>query len=175
MTEYLSIPGYVPVAEAARLLGLSPERVCQHLRAGHLPYRRVSGRYLIPLEAVQAFRRKPIGKTRTVPPPWKVYRAGTTVHTLQIDVCPRAGCEQRAWQRLEALVTTQEHTFAGTMQRYVLACESDPTITLLLIWKETEAEMCAIDAALEAFKRDFADVLDWQHANTRLTQAIAYT
>jgi excisionase family DNA binding protein len=175
MAEYLSIPGYVPVAEAARLLGLSPERVCQHLRAGHLPYRRVSGRYLIPLEAVQTFRRHPHGRTRKAPPPWKVFRTGTTVHTLSIEVAPRAGCEQRAWQRLAALATTQEHTFPGTMQRYILASADEPSITLMLIWKDTEAEMCAIDAALERFKHDFADVLDWQHANARLTQAIAYT
>src|ERR1700731_4100585 len=91
--EYLSIPGHVPVKEAAAMLGLSEERVLQHVRAKHLPSRKVDGRYMIPVNAVEDFHRKPHGRIRTTPAPWRTYRAGARVHILQIEVRVLAGKE----------------------------------------------------------------------------------
>ena len=54
--EYLRIPGHMPVKEAAAILGLSEERVLQHIRARHLPSRKIDGRYMIPVAEFAGLR-----------------------------------------------------------------------------------------------------------------------
>lgn len=176
--EYLTIPGHMPVKAAAALLGLSEERVLQHVRAGRLPGHKVDGRYMLPVEAVEQFRREPHGRIRTRPAPWRLYRGGARVHTLRIETTARPGHEQEVIRRVTALAATQEHLFPGTMQRYVFTDEATPPqITILLIWKDTELAggEAQLQQALKAFKEEFADVFNWERARYALTHALAYT
>ncbi|HEU5383906.1 MAG TPA: helix-turn-helix domain-containing protein [Ktedonobacteraceae bacterium] len=175
--EYLSIPGHVPVKEAATMLGLSEERVLQHVRARHLPSRKVDGRYMIPLQAVEEFHRKPHGRVRTTPAPWRTYRAGAKVHTLQIEVQAYAGQEQALQEKLQATLQQQQHLFPGTMQRYISTDKDTPArITILLIWKDTElTDETLLQRDLDAFKAEFVQLLDWATARYITKQAIIYT
>jgi excisionase family DNA binding protein len=175
--EYLRIPGHVPVKEAAAMLGLSEERVLQHVRARHLPSRKVDGRYMIPAQAVEAFRRKPHGRVRTAPAPWRIYRAGASVHLLQIDVQILPGQERLLDEKLHALLSEQQHLFPGTMQRYISVDQEDARcLSMLLIWKDTElTNEEALQSDFAAFKAAFAHLLDWEHARYSNRQAIIYT
>lgn len=175
--EYLRIPGHVPVKEAAAILGLSEERVLQHIRARHLPSRKVDGRYMIPAQAVEEFQRKPHGRVRTTPPPWRVYRAGARIHSMQIEVKLLPGRAQAFQEKLQATLQQQQHLFPGTMQRYISADEQSPeNITILLIWKDTElTDESVLQRDFEAFKSEFADLLDWQRARIVVKRAIIHT
>ncbi len=175
--EYLSIPGHVPVKEAAAMLGLSEERVLQHIRARHLPSRKVDGRYMIPIRAVEEFHRKPHGRIRTTPPPWRVYRAGARIHSMQIDVQLLPGQAQAFQEKLQATLQQQQHLFPGTMQRYISADEQNAeNITILLIWKDTElTDEAALLRDFEAFKSEFAHFLDWERARAITKRALIHT
>jgi hypothetical protein len=164
--EYLRIPGHVPVKEAAAMLGLSEERVLQHVRAKHLPSRKIDGRYMIPVQAVEEFHRKPHGRIRTTPAPWRTYRAGARVYSMQIEVQVHAGKAQILQEKLQTTIQLQQHLFPGTMQRYISANADDPShITILLIWKDTElTDETSLQRDFEAFKAEFADLLDWETA-----------
>lgn len=174
MDEYLSIPGYLPAREAAARLGFSTERLLQHVRARHIQARKVSGRYMIAENALAAFERKPHGRTRQKATRWKHYHAGASVWMLSMDVDVFPEHVDLLQQRLENLETTQRHTFPGTMNRYISL--DDCHMTLLLVWKNTDLpNETTLLADLEAFKHDFADVLDWNTAQIKKMKAVAYT
>jgi excisionase family DNA binding protein len=175
--EYLRIPGHMPVKEAAAILGLSEERVLQHIRARHLPSRKVDGRYMIPVQAVEEFHRKPHGRIRTAPAPWRVYRAGARVRSLQVEVQLYAGKEQAFQEKLQATLQQQQHLFPGTMQRSISADEDHPEqITILLIWKDTElTDETALHRDFEAFKTEFAELLNWENARYVRKRALLHT
>lgn len=175
--EYLRIPGHVPVKEAAAMLGLSEERVLQHIRARHLPSRKVDGRYMIPVQAVEEFHRKPHGRIRTNPALWRTYRAGAKVHSMQIEVQLQPGRAQALQERLQTTLQQQQHLFPGTMQRYISADEENPEhISILLIWKDTElTDEAALHRDFETFKSEFADLLDWEHARSVTRRALIHT
>jgi excisionase family DNA binding protein len=175
--EYLSIPGHVPVKEAAAILGLSEERVLQHIRARHLPSRKVDGRYMIPSQAVEEFHRKPHGRIRTTPAPWRIYRAGARVHILQIEVQVYPGKEKPLQEKLNTLLQEQQHLFPGTMQRYISTDKDDSQrVSILLIWKDTElTDEAVLQNDLEEFKTEFAEILDWKTACYMNKQAIIHT
>lgn len=175
--EYLRIPGHMPVKEAAAILGLSEERVLQHIRARHLPSRKVDGRYMIPVQAVEEFRRKPHGRIRTTPAPWRVYRAGARVRSLQIEVQLYPDKEQAFQEQLQTTLQQQQHLFPGTMQRSISADEEHPEqITILLIWKDTElTDEATLYRDIETFKTAFAGLLDWEKARYVRKRAILHT
>jgi hypothetical protein len=175
--DYLRIPGHVPVKEAAAKLGLSEERVLQHIRASHLPSRKVDGRYMIPVQAVEEFHRKPHGRVRTTPAPWRVYRAGARVHVLQIEVQLYPGKENILYEKLHTLLEEQQHLFPGTMQRYISTDEAEPRcVSLLLVWKDTElTDEATLQRDLDIFKNEFAEILDWETARYITKQAIIHT
>lgn len=175
--NYLTIPGHVPVKQAALLIGVSQERVLQHIRTKHLPSCCVEGRYLIPQDALANFVRKPHGRTRTNPVHWKRYRAGASVYLLSIEVQAFPNRLKEFYAKLIDLEKTQQHCFPGTMQRTISANEDDPAhITILLIWKDTELPKEArLQHDLEDFKSDFAGVVDWSTAHYSRKKAQAYT
>lgn len=175
--EYLHIPGHIPIKEAAEMLGLSDKRVLQYILAKRLPARKVQGRYMIPVVAVQEFQQKPHGRIRTSPTPWRIYRAGASVHIQQIEVLAYPDKQEDLRSRLQDLPRVQAHLFPGTMQRYISIDQSNPVrISILLIWKDTELpDQAALQDDLEVFKADFAGLLDWGSARTTTAQAIAHT
>src|SRR3989442_2128329 len=175
--EYLRIPGHVPVKEAAEMLSISEDRVLQHIKAKRLPGRKVLGRYMIPLEAVEQFKQNPPGRVRTKAPDWRVYNIRSKLLSLAIEVQVLPGQEQRLLEKLQAIQQGSRHTFPGTMARYILreraSCSS---VSIWLIWKDTEMpDEETRGEELAAFKAELADVLDWGTALQSTKEGIIYT
>ncbi|HEU5380251.1 MAG TPA: helix-turn-helix domain-containing protein [Ktedonobacteraceae bacterium] len=175
--EYLHIPGHIPIKEAAEKMGLSDKRVLQYILEKRLPAHKVQGRYMIPLTALEEFQHKPHGRIRTTPTPWRVYRAGASVHMQHIEVLSYPDKQQALREKLLALPQEQKHLFPGTMQRYISIDRGEPPcVRILLIWKDTELpDEATLEHALEVFKLDFAELLDWQSVRNIETEAIVHT
>jgi len=175
--EYLRIPGHVPVKEAAAMLGLSEDRVLQHIKTKRLPGRKVFGRYMIPVEAVEQFTRNPPGRLRTKSPAWRVYNVRSTLLSVEIEVRVREDQQERLIEKLKAVQEGNRHTFSGTMARYILKDTSSFTsVSIWLIWKDTEMPDAATrERELSAFKTELDEVLDWETAEMTSKEGIIYT
>ncbi len=176
-TEYLRIPGHVPVKEAAEMLGLSEDRVLQHIKAKRLPGRKVYGRYMIPRESVEQFKQNPPGRSRTKAPPWRVYNVRSKLLSLDIEVRVLPGQEERLLEKLRAIQEGNRHIFPGTLARYIFKeSASVSTVSILLIWKDTEMpDEVKREEELAAFKAELAGVLDWETASQHTKEGIIYT
>ena len=76
-----------------------------------------------------------------------------------------------------AIQQTNQHTFPGTIARYVIKGDADLTsIHVLLIWKDIEMpDQKTQHQHLLAFQKDFADLLDWGNAQYTTNEAIIHT
>lgn len=159
------------------MLGVSDERVYQFIRDKRLPARRVSGMWMIPIEAVEQFRRAPTGRARTQPPYWRTYSSGIKLLCTEIDVHIRPGQEKVLSRKLRAMLRDDKHLFTGSIQRYVLKDKVDEMlVSIWLVWKDSELPDEAVHLAeLEAFKQEFSDVLDWETAVIREKEGMVYT
>lgn len=168
---------FVTTNEAADMLGLSYYTVYEYIRENRLVAERVGGIYMIPKKAVEEFKAKPTGRTRQKPPPWRTYRAGAKVRSMDIRVQAHPGQQERLREKLNALLEGQLYLFPGTMQRYIFEDEADPrNVTITLIWKDTEMpDESVIQQELVGLKRELADVLDWDTAQYRTKRAIIHT
>ncbi len=175
--DYLRIPGHVPVKEAAEMLGISEDRVLQHIKAKRLPGRKVYGRYMIPRESVEQFKQNPPGRSRTRAPLWRVYNVRSKLLSLDIEVRVLPGQEERLLEKLRAIQEGNRHTFPGALARYIFKeSTSVSTVSIWLIWKDTEMpDEVKREEELTAFKAELADVLDWDTATQHTKEGIIYT
>src|SRR5215471_9916916 len=168
---------FVTTSEAAEALGVSYYTVYEYIREKRLVAEMVGGIYMIPKKAVQEFKAKPTGRTRTKPPLWRRYRAGAKVRGMDIRVQMYAGQQQRLVEKLNAILEDQRFLFPGTMQRYVFEEETEPKrVIISLIWKDTEMpDETAIQQELKPLQAELADVLDWNTVQYTTKQAIIHT
>jgi excisionase family DNA binding protein len=175
--EFLSIPGYVPVKVAAKMLGLSDDRILQHIQNGRLSSKKIGGRYLIPLGEIEKFQQNPPGRVRTKAPGWRHFDSRVKLLNTTIYVKAYQGQEERLAQLVQDILEEQRHRFTGTMARYILKSSTMPgTITISLFWKSNEIPSEQIrQRDLEAFKAEFATVLDWETARVEEHEGLLYT
>jgi excisionase family DNA binding protein len=168
---------FITTSEAAEVLGVSYYTVYEYIREKRLVAEMVGGIYMIPKKAVQEFKAKPTGRTRTRPPLWRKYRAGARVRGMDIRVRISAGQQKRLIERLNTILEAQRHLFPGTMQRYVFEEDTEPKhVIISLIWKDTEMpDESAIQQELKPLQAELADVLDWDTAQYTTKQAIIHT
>ncbi len=168
---------FVTTSEAAEVLGVSYYTVYEYIKEKRLVAEMVGGIYMIPKKAVQEFKAKPTGRTRTRPPLWRKYRAGARVRGMDIRVRLSAGQQKRLIERLNTILEAQRHLFPGTMQRYVFEEDTEPKhVIISLIWKDTEMpDESAIQQELKPLQAELADVLDWDTAQYTTKQAIIHT
>jgi excisionase family DNA binding protein len=168
---------FVTTSEAAEVLGVSYYTVYEYIKEKRLVAEMVGGIYMIPKKAVQEFKAKPTGRTRTRPPLWRKYRAGARVRGMDIRVRISAGQQNRLIVRLNTILEAQRHLFPGTMQRYVFEEDTEPKhVIISLIWKDTEMpDESAIQQELKPLQAELADVLDWDTAQYTTKQAIIHT
>src|SRR5271157_3600102 len=102
---------FVTTSEAAEALGVSYYTVYEYIREKRLVAEMVGGIYMIPKKAVQEFKAKPTGRTRTKPPPWRKYRAGAKVRGMDIRVPLRAGQQERFIEKLSMILEGQRYLF----------------------------------------------------------------
>lgn len=180
MTEYVElpeVPNYITTDQAAKILGISKQRVYQYIEERRLPAYRAGNVILLQQEAVKQFKPNITGRPRKKEPPWRVYRGESKMLCTDIEVQVRIGQQEKLIEKLQAIYKGQRHTFPGTIQRYVFKDGLIPkTVSILLIWKNTEMPDGTIrERALEAFKRELADVLDWETAQISTKEGIIYT
>lgn len=168
---------FVTTSEAAEALGVSYYTVYEYIREKRLLAEMVGGIYMIPRKAVEEFKAKPTGRTRTKPPPWRIYRAGAKVRSMDIRVRLRLGQQERLIEKLNAILQGQRYLFPGTMQRYVFEEDAEPKhVIISLIWKDTEMpDESAIEKDLTPLRAELADVLDWDTAQYTKKRAIIHT
>ena len=170
-------PGYIESDKAANMLGVSKSRLYDYIREKRFPARRVGRSYIMRVEDIKQFQTNPSGRTRTKPPSWRAYRSGGKVLTTEIQVQVRAGQQNRLIAKLQAIQSTDQHTFPGTIARYVVQGDEQlSNVRILLIWKTTEMpDEAARQEHLAAFQAELADVLDWKTAQSQTNQAIIHT
>ncbi len=175
--QYLYIPGYLPVRKVAEALGISDDRVLQHIHTKRLPSKKVGGRYMVPEKAVEDFRHQPPGRSRKGAPKWRVYNSRIRLLSIEIRVNVYAGQQERFEEKLQAVCEKQQHTFTGSVERFIFKNEASPEkVTIMLLWKSNEMPREAVrERELEAFKADFAGILDWEHAEIRFDEGLIYT
>jgi excisionase family DNA binding protein len=171
------IRDFVTTSEAAEALGVSYYTVYEYIREKRLVAEMVGGIYMIPKKAVQEFKAKPTGRTRTRPPLWRKYRAGAKVRSLDIRVQIRTGQQEYFIKKLNNILEGQRYLFPGTMQRYVFEEETEPRhVVISLIWKDTEMQdETVIQQELKPLQAELADVLDWNTVQYTTKQAIIHT
>jgi len=180
MTEYIElpeVPDYISTDQAAKILGISKQRVYQYIEEKRLPAFRVGNVILLKEEAVKQFKPHITGRPRKKEPHWRIYRGESIVIGTDIHVEVREGQQERLVEKLKEIYKRQEHTFPGTIQRYIFKDDETPTrINIWLIWKNTEMpDEITRERNLSAFKGALADVVRWETAHISTKEGIIYT
>ena len=175
--EIPNLPGYVSIKEAADMLGVSDKRVYQYVRAGRLPAQRIGHILILPIEEVKQFKPSTTGRVRTRAPSWRVYRSRGALLITDIHVQVRLGQQARLMEKLKAIQKLDQHTFPGTIARYVVKGDVDlKTVQILLIWKTTEMpDETTRKQDFVMFQEEMADVLDWETAQINTNEVIIQT
>src|SRR5690348_12921217 len=134
MTDYIElpeVPGYISTDQAAKILGISKQRVYQYIEEKRLPAFRAGNVILLQTGVVQQFKPNITGRPRKKEPPWRVYRGGSFVLGTDIHVQVRAGKQDQLVEKLRTIYRGQRHTFPGTIQRYIFRDNaSPPTVSI---------------------------------------------
>jgi len=175
--ELPEVPEYISTDQAAKLLGISKQRIYQYIEEKRLPAFRAGNVILLHRETVEQFRPNVTGRPRKREPQWRVYRGESTVLGMDIHVQVRPGQQEHLVEKLKDIYKGQKHTFPGTIQRYVFRGTHSPEIvSILLIWKDTEMpDEATRQRNLEAFKAELTDVLNWETAEISVKEGIIYT
>lgn len=173
----LTIPGYVSTSEAAKMLGVSNHRMYQYVKANRLPVVRVGRAFMLRIEDIKRFKPNPSGRMRKKAPAWRSYRSRGKVLITDISVPVRPHQQQAVVDKLMVIQQTDQHTFPGTIARYIVKGDADLTsIHMLLIWKDIEMpDQQTQQQHLLAFQKDLADLLDWENAQYTTNEAIIHT
>src|SRR6266702_2603575 len=180
MREYLDLPTmpeYVSIKEAAKMLGVSDKRVYAYIEDGRLPAVRAAHVIMIPIKEVKKFKPKISGRPRKNTPAWRTSPEDNMLLTTSILVPVRSDQRGRLQQRLEELKQVGEHVFPGTIARYIICSKTHPgALEILLIWRSTTMpEEAEREEALERFQRTLADVLDWKSARYNNGEVLMHT
>ena len=168
------MPGYIPLKEAAKMLNLSVSRVYDFVEEGRLSAVRAAHVIMIPIEEVKNFKPKLSGRPRTSVPKWRISPDDNKLLRTTIRVGVKAGKQKQLMARFEAVRRSDTYNFPGTLIRYIAGKETEPQeVEIVFIWRESmmpdEAER---ERELEAFRREFTDILDWETA--RYEQDVVY-
>lgn len=175
--DFPAIPGYVPIKEAAKLLGISDPRMYGYVRDKRIPALKAGRTLMIPTEEIDRFKLNPPGRVRTKAPDWRVYNRRSKLLAMDIEVEVRPDQQKRLVEKLQAIYESQRHIFPGTIQRYVFKDDASPTtMSIWLVWKDTEMpDKVTPERDLESFRAELADVLDWGTAKISTKEGIIYT
>lgn len=180
MNEYASrpnLPGYVSIKEAARILGISDKRVYEYVDEGRLTSMWAADVIMIPLDEVQRFQRKSAGRPRKSIPAWRISSGDNTQFVTSIVVQLQDGLQDSLLQHLDQIRQGSSHAFPGTIARFIVESETIPRqIEIFLIWRQAvmpnDQER---EQALEAFRQELSDVLDWTTAQYTHGKVLMHT
>ena len=169
MREYLDLPTmpeYVSIKEAAKMLGVSDKRVYAYIEEGRLLAVRAAHVIMIPIEEVKKFKPKISGRPRKNTPDWRTSPEDNMLLTTSIVVPVQENQQEKLQRRLEELRQEGEHVFPGTVARYIIWSKTHPgALEILLIWRSTTMpEEADKVEALDKFQKALTDVLNWESA-----------
>lgn len=180
MNEYASrpnLPDYVSIKEAARILGISDKRVYEYVDEGRLPSMWAADVIMIPLSAVENFKRRSSGRPRKSIPSWRISSGDNAQFMTSITVKILDDQREAFIQQLERIRRQGSHTFPGTVTRFVVESETvSNQIEISLVWRQsvmpTDLEK---EQALEVFRQELAGVLDWDTAQYSSGKVLMHT
>lgn len=170
-----SLPEYISVKEAARIMRTSKRCVYFYIDSGRLPSTKINASIMLRLDDVTAFQRKAPGKTRTRTPPWRLPPEQNTLSVTMMTVRVHPGQRTTFTEKLADMHQEKTHPFSGTAARYIISNQSDPDeITIILVWRMVSASTQTQRDALTAWVADFAEVLDWNMARVQDGQGLLH-
>jgi len=180
MRESLDLPNmpeYVPIKEAAKMLGVSDKRVYAYIEEGRLPAVRAAHVIMIPVEEVRKFQPKISGRPRKNTPAWRTSPEDNLLLTNSIFVRIKAHQQNNLQRRLEEIKQAGEHIFSGTVARYIIWSKAHPEkVEILLVWRSTMMpDEATRKQAIDQFQQELKDVLDWNSAHYVEGEAILHT
>jgi excisionase family DNA binding protein len=172
-----NIPGYVSIKEAAKILGISANRVYAYVEEGRLPSAKAAHVIMIPLKAVEDFKPQLSGRPRTSVPIWRISQEENTVLATSILVRIRPHQHNRVMRRFEEMRREKQHLFPGTLARYIIEKQGHPDqLEILLVWRNTAMpDETTYNQWLGEFKQALSDVLDWETAQYDTGRVIMHT
>lgn len=175
--ERPTIPGYVTIKEAAKILGVSANRVYTYVEEGRLPSAQAAHVIMIPLEAIKDFKSHLSGRPRTTIPTWRISPEENAVLTTSILVQIRTNQHARLLSRLEEMRRERQYLFPGTIARYIIESKRHPEyIEILLLWRNTAIpDEATYNQWLDEFRQALSDVLDWGTAQYNDGKVIMHT
>ena len=175
--DFPDIPGYVPIKEAAKLLGISDPRMYGYVRDKRIPALKAGRTLMIPTEEIERFKLNPPGRTRTGRPSWRVHNPRSTMVATDMYVQVREGQQAKLLEKLQQIQRADRHLFPGTIARYVV--KGNPNLTELhffLVWKDVEMPVeVTHQQDFLALQEELADVLDWETAQYSTNETIIHT
>lgn len=133
-----NLPGYVSIKEAADILGVSDKRVYEYVSEGRLPSVWAADVIMLPLDAVQQFKRQSSGRPRKNVPAWRISSGENAQFIISIFVRIKANQHEALAKKLEDIRRDNQHLFPGTVTRLIVESESIPNqIEISLIWKSS--------------------------------------
>jgi Helix-turn-helix domain len=180
MNEYAgrpNLPGYVSIKEAARILGISDKRVYEYVDKGRLTSMWAADVIMIPLDEVQRFQRKSSGRPRKSIPTWRISSGDNTQFMTSIIVQIQDGLQDTLLQQLDQIRQSSTHAFPGTIARFIVESETIPRqIEIFLVWRQAVMpDELERELALEAFRQELSDVLDWSTARYNNGKVLMHT
>jgi excisionase family DNA binding protein len=161
-----NLAGYVSIREAAKMLGLARKTVYQYVAEGRIQGVRAGDIILVPTEEVEKFKRGIAGRPRTSIPIWRISPKENMLSSMLIFVQIKAEKQEALEQTLDEIKQERLHLFPGTVARYIIRSDiPSGHVHILLIWRNIVMpnEEARRDA-LDAFRQELADVLDWNTA-----------
>ena len=172
-----NIPGYVSIKEAAKILGISANRVYAYVEEGRLPSAKAAHVIMIPLEAVEEFKPQLSGRPRTSVPIWRISPEENTVFATSIHVRIRTHQRAKLMTRLEEMRREKRHLFPGTLARFIVEKQwKSEYIEILLLWRDSaRPDEATYNHWLGEFQRELHDVLDWETAEYDMGRVLMHT
>lgn len=172
-----AIPGYVSIKEAARMLGISANRVYAYVEEGRLPSAKAAHVIMIPLEAVEDFKPQLSGRPRASVPTWRISPEENTILATSIFVHVRPGQRARLVARLEDMRREKRHLFPGTLARFIIEKQRQAeSIEIVLLWRESaRPDEATYQHWLGEFQRELQDVVEWETAEYDLGSVLMHT
>ena len=175
--EPSGVPGYIPIKEAAEMLGLSPSRVYEYVEDGRFSSVRAGHVILIPVNEVKNFKPGIAGRPRKSLLRWRISPSNNMLYSTSITVQIKAEQQENLLKRLEEIRKEEQHLFPGTVARFIGKSETFPgQLEISLIWRSTaRPNEKARSEALTEFRNALADVLDWNTAQYNEGQILMHT
>jgi excisionase family DNA binding protein len=169
MNEYSdlpSIPGYVSIKEAAKLLGISEKTVYFYIEKRRLPAKRAADVIMISLDDLEKFKLQPVGRPRKNTPPWRASAGDNMQSVIIIHVQIRNEQKSLLENELENIRRNGNSLFPGTVVRSISRSETEQgQVIIVLVWRRSVMpDEKSLQEELETFRQELADVLDWSTA-----------